>query len=150
MKKEKEQIQEMTDIIERAKKMIWNATNLKKEGYDWHSKAIAEFLYSENVRKIDETEVVYTSEKIKEINEKIFSMEKENSELCDDIDSLIYKLKQARKETASKIISAIDKALHDLAMQYANAGHTTYFAVCENVHHAVASKVAKQFGVEVE
>lgn len=113
MKTEKEKIQEITDIIERAKKMIWNATNLKKEGYGWHSKAIAEFLYSESVRKIDKTEVVYTSEMIKRINERIIGLEKENSELCEDVDNLIYKLKQSRKDTATKVIGEIKSFVHE-------------------------------------
>ena len=49
------------------------------------------------------------------------------------------------KSEVEKIFAEIDNALHDMAMEYHNAGHPEYFAVCEIVHHKVVSKIEKKY-----
>ena len=53
-----------------------------------------------------------------------------------------------RREFVAQIISAIDDRLHEMAMEYANAGHMAYFAVCEMVHHKVLNKVFREYSQE--
>lgn len=49
---------------------------------------------------------------------------------------------------ASEIFEEIDNALHDMATEYTNAGHTEYFAVCEMVHHKVMRPIEKKYTEE--
>lgn len=44
-----------------------------------------------------------------------------------------------------KIFEEIDHALHDMAMEYHEAGHPAYFAVCEMVHHKVMRPIEKKY-----
>lgn len=53
-------------------------------------------------------------------------------------------------DVAREILSEIDNALHDMAMEYANAGHKDYFAVCEVVHHKVVRPIEKKYESEGE
>ena len=46
---------------------------------------------------------------------------------------------------ASEIIAEIDDALHDMAIEYYNAGHPEHFAVCEMVHHKVIAPFEKKY-----
>ena len=48
-------------------------------------------------------------------------------------------------EIARRIIAEIDDALHNMATEYANAGHHEYFAVCEMVYHNVIRPVEKKY-----
>ena len=48
-------------------------------------------------------------------------------------------------EVVSELIEEIDNALHDMAMEYANAGRNEYFAVCEMVHHKVIASIEKKY-----
>lgn len=57
-KAEIKMIEEMAKHIDKAKHYIWNAVNLKKGDYSWHSRGIAEALYNANYRKIGEDEIV--------------------------------------------------------------------------------------------
>ena len=50
-----------------------------------------------------------------------------------------------RKEVAREIFEEIDVALHNMAMEYVGAGHMTYFAVCEMVHHKVIRPIEKKY-----
>ena len=52
---EQEQIEEMTEEIEKAKQHIWASvrTQTEDEDYLWHSRAIAEHLTSQGYQKID-------------------------------------------------------------------------------------------------
>ena len=50
-----------------------------------------------------------------------------------------------KSEVAREIFAEIDNALHDMAMEYADAGHKTYFAVCEMVHHKVMRPIEKKY-----
>ena len=49
---------------------------------------------------------------------------------------------------AREILEEVDNALHDMAIEYANAGHNTYFAVCEMVHHKVIRPIEKKYESE--
>lgn len=46
---------------------------------------------------------------------------------------------------ATDVAREIDNALHDMAIEYANAGHPEYFAVCEMVHHKVIAPIEKKY-----
>jgi hypothetical protein len=48
-------------------------------------------------------------------------------------------------EVARELIAEIDNALHDMAMEYYDAGHPEYFAVCEMVHHKVIAPIEKKY-----
>ena len=48
-------------------------------------------------------------------------------------------------DVAREIITEIDNALHDMAMEYHNAGHPEYFAVCEMVYHKVIRPIEKKY-----
>lgn len=50
-----------------------------------------------------------------------------------------------KSEVAREIIAEIDNRLHDMAMEYHNAGHPEYFAVCEMVYHKVIRAVEKKY-----
>ena len=54
-------------------------------------------------------------------------------------------LKQIKAIVAREIFEDIDIALHNMAMEYADAGHKTYFAVCEMVHHKVMRPIEKKY-----
>jgi hypothetical protein len=49
------------------------------------------------------------------------------------------------RKLAREIIDEMDNALHDMAMEYHNAGHPEYFAVCEMVHHKVIRPIEKKY-----
>lgn len=51
-------------------------------------------------------------------------------------------------EVAREIITEIDNALHNMAMEYHNAGHSEYYAVCEMVHHKVIRPIEKKYAEE--
>jgi hypothetical protein len=51
-------------------------------------------------------------------------------------------------DVAREILEEVDNALHDMAMEYANAGHNIYFAVCEMVHHKVIRPIEKKYESE--
>lgn len=55
---------------------------------------------------------------------------------------------ELKSEAARKIVAEIDNALHDMATEYANAGHPEYFAVCEMVHHKVIRPIEKKYTEE--
>lgn len=58
----------------------------------------------------------------------------------------IYKANYRKaSEVAKEIFEEIDNALHDMAVEYANAGHPEYFAVCEMVHHKVIRPTEKKY-----
>ena len=71
MNEKEKQIKELTQEIEFAKKGLWNAENLKKEDYSWHSRGIAVHLfdigYTKN--KIPEGSVVLSKEEYQELEE---------------------------------------------------------------------------------
>ena len=48
-------------------------------------------------------------------------------------------------EVAREIIAEIDNALNDMAIEYHNAGHPLYYAVCEMVHHKVIAPIEKKY-----
>lgn len=50
-----------------------------------------------------------------------------------------------KSEAAREVLAEIDNRLHDMAMEYANAGHKEYFAVCEMVYHKVLRAVEKKY-----
>lgn len=52
------QIEEMAKDIDWAKAKIWNSENLKKDGYDWHSRGIATHLVCMDYCKIPKDSVV--------------------------------------------------------------------------------------------
>jgi hypothetical protein len=52
------------------------------------------------------------------------------------------------RKLAREIIDEMDNALHDMAMEYHNAGHPEYFAVCEMVHHKVIRPIEKKYTEE--
>lgn len=62
----------------------------------------------------------------------------------------LYELYGWRKasDVAREIIAEIDNALHDMAIEYDNAGHPEYFAVCEMVYHKVIRPVEKKYTEE--
>lgn len=43
------------------------------------------------------------------------------------------------------LFAELDETLHNVAMEYADAGHMDYFAVCENIHHKVLRPVEKKY-----
>lgn len=43
------------------------------------------------------------------------------------------------------LFAELDEILHNVAMEYADAGHKDYFAVCENIHHKVLRPVEKKY-----
>ena len=57
-KDEMKMIEEMSNEIDLAKKRLWNAENLKKDDYSWHSKGIATALYNAGYRKVGDDEIV--------------------------------------------------------------------------------------------
>ena len=85
-----------------------------------------------------------------------------NKKLTDEVDRLKLSLaaeterSESRKEAdiseilelrlkVEQIFEEIDNALHDMAMEYYNAGHPEYFAVCEMVHHKVVRHIEKKY-----
>ena len=101
-------------------------------------------------RKIPENAVVLTREEYELITDiKALKLQVQDSLNNMNNDDIANITKQVFNETAREILKEIDNALHDLAIQYSNSGHITYFAVCENVHHTVVSKVAKQYGFDM-
>lgn len=54
-------------------------------------------------------------------------------------------IEELKRETAKQIFVDIDNRLHDMALEYYNAGHHEYFAVCEMVHHKVLAPVEKKY-----
>ena len=60
------------------------------------------------------------------------------------------KMKTIVNTIKAEVLLAVDNSLHELAMEYANAGHKDYFGVCENIHWKVVRKIAKEIGAEVE
>lgn len=58
---------------------------------------------------------------------------------------LAENLYNAGYRKASEVITEIDNALHDMAMEYHAAGHPEYFAVCEMVHHKVITPIEKKY-----
>ena len=53
------------------------------------------------------------------------------------------------EDTVKEILQEAEDLLHDVAMEYANAGHKDYFGVCENISWKVIRKIAKDKGVKV-
>ena len=89
--------------------------------------------------------------------EEQYRLFKDNEEKQSIVEGCVESLKftpvadvAPRSEVAKEIITEIDNRLHDMAMEYANAGHKSYFAVCEMVHHKVVRKVQKKYTVECE
>ena len=113
-------------------------------GDTYCTEAIANTLYKAGYRKLPEGSVVLTKEEYDEdyVTKQDRDYWKNKTEILGN------KLKQTRKETAKEILSDAEKELHKVAMEYANAGHKTYFAVCENIYHKVIRPLAKQYGVE--
>ena len=56
---------------------------------------------------------------------------------------------EVRKDTAKVILKDAENELYNIAIEYRNAGHMSYFAVCENIYHKVIRPLAKQYGVEL-
>lgn len=71
-----------------------------------------------------------------------------NHEPCDlncSANGEAIKLYDSGYRKASEVITEIDNALHDMAMEYHAAGHPEYFAVCEMVHHKVITPIEKKY-----
>lgn len=75
-------------------------------------------------------------------------LEQEIETLKDNNEHLAVMLEEAKSEVASEIFAEIDNALHDMATEYANAGHPEYFAVCEMVHHKVMRPIENKYTEE--
>ena len=63
-------------------------------------------------------------------------------------DMLIAEGYRKASDVAREIFEEIDDALHNMAMEYANANHKDYFAVCEMVHHKVIRPIEKKYTEE--
>ena len=61
---------------------------------------------------------------------------------CEELQGWLIELE---KEVVTEIFEEIDNKLHDMAVEYHNAGHPEYFAVCEVVHHKVIRQVEKKY-----
>lgn len=79
-----------------------------------------------------------------------FFLEDDDYEILDDyIADMLYKIGYRRaSEVAREILEEVDNVLHDMGIEYANAGHNTYFAVCEMVHHKVIRPIEKKYESE--
>lgn len=51
-------------------------------------------------------------------------------------------------DLAKELMEKLDSKLNELAMEYANAGHKSYFAVCEVIYHKVLKTVFKEYEKE--
>lgn len=63
----------------------------------------------------------------------------------DDCEALYKAGYRKASDFARNIVAELDNALHDMAMEYHNAGHPEYFAVCEMVHHKVIRPIEKKY-----
>ena len=121
------QIEELTQEIEFAKKGLWNAENLKKEDYSWHSRGIAEHLFSIGYRKIPEGSVVLSGEQCVEIVQDNYNIGYERGS------------KETAKEIASKVKEC--KEIKELV----EFGYiVSYVYLCKAI-----DEIAKQYGVEL-
>lgn len=79
----------------------------------------------------------------------------EQCRAIEEIDDLMMKqidlheecsgLKKAKQDVAKQILDEVDDKLNDLALEYYNTGHPTYYAVCEVIHHKVISPILKKY-----
>lgn len=88
--------------------------------------------------------------KEKQINEMadIITKTCENKRLISSMsiaNSLYNKDYRKECEIAKQIIADIDNRLHDMAMEYYNAGRPEYFAVCQMVYHKVIRPFEKKY-----
>lgn len=51
-------------------------------------------------------------------------------------------------DLAKELMEKLDNKLNEMAMEYANAGHKDYFAVCEVIYHKVLRTVFKEYEKE--
>ena len=155
---EKDKMKDKEKQIEEIKKIASDLSKCVIQDYGGvYFLESAEALFNAGYRKIPEGSVVLSAEEYSDYLtlQSNYANAKERCEKLQADNERLYrnigKFKESvRKKTAKEILSDAEKELHKVAMEYANAGHKTYFAVCENIHHKVISPLAKQFGVEVE
>lgn len=139
--KDKEMIEEMAKMIEKAKQHIWASvrTQAEDEDYLWHSRAIAEHLMLQGYRKIPEDSVVLSKEEYTRLKlardiccHDLFIATKQSHE--EGYKRGYEKGKyEARKETAEKIIAMLKQPPY-----------------IDFIESWVLDELAKQFGVEIK
>ena len=87
---------------------------------------------------------------ISEDTEGIAKLEAQGKTMPDDFAEVLYNAGYRKAtDVAREIFEEIDNALHHMAVEYHNAGHPEYFAVCEMVYHKVLRRIEKKY-TEVE